>query len=526
MILSEESATFGIMLEEAMMTSAQLIVSLAAVALAIRYGFILFRMERIGSWIAATAARNAALCRERLANGADRPFVLVVVPALRELDTLGRTLTALKSAIPQDIEHDFALVVVTTEKERAERAALVAAVAAEIVDRSLSTQLRLRLADISADLPGRVSGLMETRFRDNPADVAKRAAEMVNACPFTWDLNSGPAGEHVRWLHFPNATGNMASQLNYALRQLLPDVRGREQTAYFVSYNADTTPDPNSLRRLHDLLIAERLPAAAQLMAVPMLNFLEHSSAYAAGAAIYQSRWALGYEFAMLRQSAVSLQSLYHYCRGHGMVFRLDYLLGSGGFDENTALEDIFEGFKLSCEGLRCYPVPVLEWTESPTEFRTVVHQKRFWFSGMLDLWKYPSMLPPALRARTSRWRLCVLMAIGFYREIFTWLAGPSLVALLAVSSLLSDLVLIVALPVANAVLSTFLVLANTPPAYRPQRLLSRGVMACIWGTLIYSLTRNLGPLSAVVSKVFRRSSTHAQIGTALSQDNRGIGRD
>ena len=507
------------------MTSTQVILSFASVALAIRYGFILFRMARMGSWIRATAARNAALCRERLADGVARPFVLVVIPALREVDTLERTLTALKSAIPRNLERDFALVVVTTEKERAERAALIAVIKREIADRSLSTQLRLRLADISADLPRRVSDLIETVPRDDRANVLGQVAEIVNDCPFTWDVNRGQAGERVRWMHFPNATGNMASQLNYALRELLPGVRGREQTTYFVSYNADTSPDPDSLRRLYELLIAERLPAAAQLMAIPMLNFRDHSSAYAAGAAIYQSRWALGYEFAMFRQSTGSLQSLYHYCRGHGMVFRLDYLLRSGGFDENTALEDIFEGFKLSCEGLRCYPVPVLEWTESPTEFRTVVRQKRFWFSGMLDLWKYPSMLPLALRHRVSRWRLFVLMAIGFYREIFTWLAGASLVAFLFVGGLVSGLVLIAALPVVNAILSTFLVLANTLPMYRPKRLLWRDVMAYIWGTLIYSMTRNLGPLSAVASRVTWRSNTHAQIGVALSQDNRRIGR-
>ena len=154
--------------------------------------------------------------------------------------------------------------------------------------------------------------------------------------------------------------------------------------------------------------------------------------------------------------------------------------------------------------------MPVLEWTESPTAFQTVFRQKRFWFLGMLDLWKYPSMLPDNIRARTSPWRLCFLIIIGSYREIFTWLAGASLVALLTIWSLVGGLVLIAALPVVNAILSTFLVLVGTPQTYRPKHLLSRGVLACISGTFIYSVTRNFGPLSAVTSKLFSKSNTHA----------------
>ena len=313
------------------MTSTQVIVYLAAAALAIRYVLILFRMHRVHSWIEATAASNAIRCRNQLASGADRPFVLVVIPALREFDTLGRTLAALKSAIPQHLEHDFCLTVVTTEKERVQREALVRALAAEICNLAFSTHLRIQLADISSQLLSRVSHLMERLSCDHPGNVADRVVETVNDWPFTWDLNCGRLAEQAKWIHFPNTTGNMASQLNFALRELLADKSGREKTTYLLCYNADTSPDPNSFRRLFDLLIAERLPVAAQLMAIPMLNFRQHSSAYAAGAAIYQSRWALGYEFAMLRQSPASLQSHYHYCRGHGMIFRLDYLLGSGG---------------------------------------------------------------------------------------------------------------------------------------------------------------------------------------------------
>src|SRR5262245_65316193 len=100
------------------MSLIQLTLLAAAVALTFRYSILLCRTGRISNWIDRTQRRNAALCQARMAQGAERPFIAVVIPALAEYETLPRTLTMLLRSVPPELADDFIFLVVTTEKER------------------------------------------------------------------------------------------------------------------------------------------------------------------------------------------------------------------------------------------------------------------------------------------------------------------------------------------------------------------------------------------------------------------------
>ncbi|WP_029065328.1 glycosyltransferase family 2 protein [Labrenzia sp. DG1229] len=513
----------------------QIFLLCGSIGLGIRYAFILSRAAWLPNWIVASQSKNAFLCDSKIASGAARPLVYVVIPALNEYDSLPRTLKALAGSMSEDLSTCFRFVVVTTEKEREQRVNLVAELRNKMVDEPsvFPIAMKRRLEQISRGLSRMVDEIYA-----HPA--AKRESRLDKVCslienwPYTWSLMKEISLPYidVRWIHQVSSDGNMATQLNVVVEEIAKSEITPEET-YFLCYNADTLPSSKSLQELQNVLVAKDHPISAQLMAVSMLNFKEFSnfgSAYAAGAAIYQSRWALGYEFSMLmttnERRFPSLQSKYHYCRGHGMVFRFDFLMESGGFDENTALEDIFQGFKLSCIGEPCHPVPVLEWTESPSGVFSVIQQKKFWFSGMLDLPYYASMLPIQIRRKTKNARLFLLLFIGLYREIVTWAFGPMLVCLLILGGLLQGLPYLIALPILNAVISVVLVLRVTPLKFRPERPsdLLRFVPIYVVGTFIYSLTRNVGPLAALSQRLLRRSN-NAKASASIPQNRPGSAR-
>ncbi|HEX3865499.1 MAG TPA: hypothetical protein VHV78_02065, partial [Gemmatimonadaceae bacterium] len=213
------------------------------------------------------------------------------------------------------------------------------------------------------------------------------------------------------------------------------------------------------------------------------------------------SRWALGYEFRMMRRRLLpSLQSTYHYCRGHGMTFRMDVLLRIGPFETRTELEDLFQGYVLSRIGERCYPVPVLEWTEHPESARELVRQKAFWYRGMLDLFKYARWFDERDLPSRGRLHAVWLFVVGGYREVFTWLVGPLLTGTFAIACVIAGgwNVGWLLLPIANAVGTVALVLRTTPAELRPPSRLRVYVKLAL-GVLLYSTSRNLGPLLVCV---------------------------
>jgi cellulose synthase/poly-beta-1,6-N-acetylglucosamine synthase-like glycosyltransferase len=514
----------------------------AGLALAVRYGTIWVEMARLPAWLRREAAAVGGAVDRALARGEPLPRLVFVVPALDETRTLPHTIAGLARATPPALREHVRIVVVTTEKERVRRAELLDALAAQTASRAVLPTPRLNDALERADpeLAACVRGGVAVAGGDgDPSSRWSTAREVVATWPYTWD-HAGEVcdlGVPVAWMHAMSPSGNMATQLNVALSQIAAEEADAADRTYVVVYNADTVPDAGSVLRTAELLLHERFPVAAQLMCVAMLNFraiaARPAGFYAAGAAIYQSRWALGYEFRMLRRAAdrrvPSLQAAYHYCRGHGMTFRLDYLTATNGFEERTALEDLFQGYALSCRGLPCLPVPVLEWTEHPATARELVRQKRFWFGGMLDLPRYGGLLAAHGISGVSRWRRARFMAIGLYREIGTWLLGPTLTGAFVAACVVQGSWWGV-LPLLNAVVSVALVIRATPAGFRPDPRGVRGfaqLAGAMVGAALYSVSRNVGPALAFATRISqgaRNAGRSAAVSPRLADPRERVG--
>lgn len=482
------------------------------IALLVRYLSIWFQMIYLPRWIRKESAENEDALQRALATNQTLPTLTFVIPALDEYSSLGRTLKSLTEAVPEKLRPLVSFIVVTTEKE--------AALRRQLLDRTrqLCSASRVTKYDLiglhgccpDSQLGEKISDVI-MRADGRRKDLAEPLRELVNSWPHTWDLKAAFTNHvpNVVWLHFNGANGNMAAQLNLGLSYVTSGKTRDPRPGYLIVYNADSIPSSASIVRLLGLLAREAWPVAAQLMCVPMLNFRNLAfNPYLAGAAIYQSRWALGYEFRMLRRASEkvfpSVQSLYHYCRGQGMTFRTDYLVSIGGFEERTPLEDLFHGYALSCQHESCLSVPVLEWTDSPDTLVGLVRQKQFWFSGMLDLLHYPTFLKDHNIPPPTVFRHFLILCVGFYREIFTWLVGPLLVALLVIAAYYQGIWWWSLLPLLNAVISVILVFSLTPGNLRSTPTLfsaARQFGCATIGCLVYSMSRNIGPILACFSR-------------------------
>lgn len=430
------------------------------VLLAVRYLGIWIEMANLPRWIGRERDRVIGRFQHALDQGQRLPQLWIVVPAYEEASSIGHTLNALLANITPQLQPLVRILVVTTEKEDAHRRAL-----------------NLQTNDAST--------------RDAIQPYLDR--------------------RQIDWLHSGDPFGNLATQLNLSRTHIAKTCDDPGST-YLVVFNADTLPAPDSIERLMDLLLAERFPEAVQLMCIPVRNLratVARGGLYAAAAALYQSRWALGYEFGMMRRRQFpSLQSTYHYCRGHGMTFRMDFLLDIGPFETRTELEDLFQGYVLSRMGKCSPPVPVLEWTDHPESTRELVRQKAFWYRGMLDVFKYPRWFAERKLPSKGQLHATWLLVIGAYREVFTWLVGPLLTAIFMIGCVIAGGWSLgwVLLPIANAVGTVVLVLRTIPGDLRPSPTSVRVFVGLGIGVLCYSMTRNFGPLLACVGggkKVF-----------------------
>ncbi|WP_138908534.1 glycosyltransferase family 2 protein [Streptomyces chryseus] len=293
----------------------------------------------------------------------------------------------------------------------------------------------------------------------------------------------------------------MAAAFNTGMRTVAGSVAGRPEETYVVVCNAGSTAAPDSVQALGDTLVARSLPAVAQINFLSLRTMDEMTGPgrwYAVGAAYYQTRWAFGFEYDLHRRNSAPrrrgpLGHSYH-LKGHGLALRLDTALDAGGFSTATPCEDLELGFRLALRRVPVQVVPVLEDTEHPTTATAVTAQKRYWYSGMIDVLQFHWLLPEDRAAQPWRFELSRLASV--YRSAGCFLLGPVPYWILLGAAVALGRPVLAVLPFLNAALSAWLVrraarlLGRPLPALRPAELVLLPA-----GILVWSLTRNIGPV-------------------------------
>ncbi|MEU7581323.1 glycosyltransferase family 2 protein [Streptomyces sp. NPDC041068] len=301
---------------------------------------------------------------------------------------------------------------------------------------------------------------------------------------------------------------SMAAAFNTGMRDVARRGSGDAERTYVVVYNGDSTAAPDSVQALGDTLVARSCPAAAQINFLSLRNVDEITGPgrwYTVGAAYYQTRWAFGFEYDLHRRNSAAhrqgpLGHSYH-LKGHGLALRLDTALDVGGFSTQTPCEDLELGFRLALRRVPVHVVPVLEDTEHPTTAAAVTAQKRYWYSGMVDVLQFHWLLPEYRAAQPLRFELSRLASI--YRSAGCFLLGPVPYWFLVAAAVVLGQPALAVLPFLNAALSAYLIrraagkLGRPLPPLRPAEYVLLPV-----GILLWSLTRNIGPVQYLWSMV------------------------
>ena len=272
------------------------------------------------------------------ASGSDKgeARIFILLPVLRESALLAQSVEHFADLARG---HNAIVVVVTTERERAEQSP-------------------------------------HTRKVDTISLAAKLAA----------------TGECVH-LHYPNPQGVKADQLNFAVEALTEQLGDIDPDAtWALCYDADSRPPSNTLDRF-----------LATLDAHPETDVLHQSSrfevrdrtlgplttAVADAGALRANRFVLAYELPRLlnRSDAVGavkrkLSSyVYTHITGHGLFIRWS-LLHDVPFPTGSPLEDMHYSFILNSRNSVMLPVPSLDVADVPASLSIQVEQAARWFYG------------------------------------------------------------------------------------------------------------------------------------------------
>lgn len=473
----------------------------------------------------------------------DFPSIIIALPVLREQAVLKQSLGFFsKLRYPKE---KLKILVITTQKE--------------IVEKKLNTKrLSILAKDLSRDLSG--EQVLEKHLglfpRNQLFQIIQKAGELNKneVLPFleneyqntstTVDL----AREYCRQLntklgkkifvhvHYPEKTGVMAHQLNFATQNLEKFIgRFNSKETFLGVYNADSNPNLDALFCLGcDYCCSKnnQPPKAYQQVAAYVKNFYQYPKTlrghFLKASSLIQTRWGLGRELPMVRkhwefwskkETNIPLsiwQKIFKepsaYCIGHGFFIRLDLLKEIGSFPTETLNEDLALGYYLCLKKIGIKPLLVLENVENPGTVSGLVKQKAAWYWGMVDYFDYWKTAPSKV-ANVDLLRRSKLAIQGLARDGLAWAMCSIFLAFMLLYPLLKPSFFNISLSILGLFvygpLSTAVVLFYVPELFElssspcPEKK-ERGVDQILVSflSLPYLLISSIGPWQTIYQKV------------------------
>jgi cellulose synthase/poly-beta-1,6-N-acetylglucosamine synthase-like glycosyltransferase len=309
-------------------------------------------------------------------DGLNHPAVIVVIPVLREQNTIAETISYFSSLLYPALH----IVVVTTARE--------------VTAEGTTTTI-----DIVRELASRF---------------------------------------HFNWAHFPSSAGTKADQLNYVITrfaELFPTLDARR--SFFAFYDADSRPHSETFdhfARVHSDYPERNIFQQSSIFYENFARLGTSASskiqtAFLQAQAMLQTRFTLGYEVPRfinqlsfynkkLNWRALLGSFTYAHCVGHGLFVRASFLQKVGF--PNEAMEDMFYGFVLNCLNEPITPIPLLTNSEMPTQLKTLFYQRSRWFLGPARFKTYFSYVRAHFRHLSSLKR-CIIIALFCFHNMINW---------------------------------------------------------------------------------------------------------
>jgi cellulose synthase/poly-beta-1,6-N-acetylglucosamine synthase-like glycosyltransferase len=365
---------------------------------------------------------------KRKSNQAVSEKYIICIPMLREQRVVAETLKYFSQLnYPYD---KYRIVVVTTHKEIADKiikAKQLIKAARDISDGKTFQSIQKKHLGL---LP---SGQLEVIYRDNRnknyRTVLKNLKSTYAQIPTTFDLatkeaksiNSKFKRNFVMVMHYPHKEGVMSHQINYVIRKLAKS--RRNTNSIFAVYNADSRPNSNTLKYVTYALkefeeetgIKPNIVQQSSLFTINYNNFPSTITGYSLKAAsLFQTKWTLVRELSRFRSQSTNVVKLNNsfiskllntkisHCVGHGLFVRFG-LLSNEYLPTETINEDLPFGYYQCCKREPILPLPILENSEVPESLKSLINQKRFWFTPYLQ---YLNCRDRVLRLKTYHSRL------------------------------------------------------------------------------------------------------------------------
>lgn len=366
------------------------------------------------------------------------PRLLVVIPVLREQDHV-KDAIGWFADLTRRLSGLVEVVFVTTSRELAERETLCQLLAdhgANPIHSAAWPQLR-----------GVEAIALECERLRSPRQrlSAEAAAKILADFPTTVDVIDAHLGElgpvGLRRFHYVG-DGRKAAQVNFVARQ----ARG-DHYQYLAVYDIDSRPKVELLRRTLAFLAAQhektgRFPEVVQ----QSTRFATVGTAkewwqrsLARGAARLQTLWTLRREIPALRRYSAAAQRPARnlitravtrglaQTVGHGLLIRTDIFSEVGGLPEETFLDDVAFGYRLTVAGIPVYSLPETLTTPAPERIGDTIAQSARWSHSYLD---YPASAASARAAgHGNRFDHASALSIAAYRGTTWLLASPLTVA-------------------------------------------------------------------------------------------------
>lgn len=176
-------------------------------------------------------------------------------------------------------------------------------------------------------------------------------------------------------LNYPEITGIMADQLNYAINEILHNQNLPLNRVYFSVYNADSKPNNLTFIELCQKIQQYNFPTIIQQYSNYFLNY-NSQSFLMKGFSIYQT--AFEFRNGLINNSISNF--LYSHVVGHGLTIRADYIMKINGFNSNFWCEDIYLTGLLHNNNEKILSLDTLDNSENPERLKIQIIQNAVWF--------------------------------------------------------------------------------------------------------------------------------------------------
>lgn len=342
-----------------------------------------------------------------------------------------------------------------------------------------------------------------TTSREKPAVAGgKNTIDLVQE--FINGLKESELGKYQH-IHYPQINITLAQQLNFAIEKISESNRNSLEKVYYGFYNADSNINAKTIESL--LCLIEKYPQ--QKIFQQSSTFLQNhnelhglSGVLLRANGLRQTRWTFLHEIPRYLKNRIDNFSLVH-CVTHGLFVEAKTMKKLGFFPVDSFGEDLYFGFIVRACGYIVKPIPVLENSDTPRTFASMLRQKYVWFWGSLGYFYYWARIKKNMpKVWHTNKRIIIITTILGILDALNWLlSGWAIIIFIFCSYFINQIATAVFFSLAYLWITTFLVgnIYNNYTINIKQKLKFRQLLICTFIYPIVVFIHGLPPIATII---------------------------